>query len=195
VIVREDDPRSKQVELSLDQVAQRLDGAGVPWVLFAGAAAKVYGADRPLTDIDILVPAAKESRLVALFPEARAHRHEDGALALILPGFDILAGLGVLDLDLAMQARVAHGQIEGVTLPVIPREDNILLKARLGRGADVGKHDWEDVAAMVSSADELDWDYLHWRAGQMLDPKRAAEILGQLEMLGRIGSAAADPDE
>jgi hypothetical protein len=43
---------------TLAEVARRLDGAGITWAVFAGAAATAYGATRPLTDVDILVPAA-----------------------------------------------------------------------------------------------------------------------------------------
>ncbi|MFL7809006.1 MAG: hypothetical protein AB8I80_10275, partial [Anaerolineae bacterium] len=54
----------------LREVAAKLDGAGMPWAVFAGAAAGVYGADRPLTDLDILVPAENGERLTELFPDA-----------------------------------------------------------------------------------------------------------------------------
>jgi hypothetical protein len=50
-----------------------------------------------------------------------------------------------------------------VTIPVIPPEDNILLKAIWRRGPEQGKHDWEDVQAMLAHAPALDWDYLRWR--------------------------------
>jgi len=43
----------------LEEIAQRLDHAGITWAVFAGAAAAAYGATRPLTDVDILVPAAE----------------------------------------------------------------------------------------------------------------------------------------
>jgi hypothetical protein len=36
-------------------------------------------------------------------------------------------------------------------VPVIPPEDNILLKALWGRGPEVGKHDWEDVREMMDA--------------------------------------------
>ncbi|MCL7454342.1 MAG: hypothetical protein M8467_14990, partial [Anaerolineae bacterium] len=55
--------------LSLREVARRLDSAGMAWAVFAGAAAMAYGADRPLTDVDILVPAADGARLATVFPE------------------------------------------------------------------------------------------------------------------------------
>jgi hypothetical protein len=62
-----------------------------------------------------------------------------------------------------MAGRRTYGEIGAVTVPVIPREDNILLKAIWRRGPEQGKHDWQDVKAMLAHAPALDWDYLRWR--------------------------------
>jgi hypothetical protein len=64
-----------------------------------------------------------------------------------------------------MAVRLTHHQVAGVAAPVIPPEDNILFKAILGRGPEVGKHDWEDIRAMLAHLPALDWEYLRWRAG------------------------------
>jgi hypothetical protein len=149
----------------LEHIAQRLDQAGITWAIFAGAAARVYGANRPLTDIDILIPSSKGERLLALFPQAQVIRRPDDSVAGVqLPGFDILAGLTIMDLDAPMAVRLTHHQVAGVLSPVIPPEDNILFKAILGRGPEVGKHDWEDIRAMLAHLPALDWEYLRWRA-------------------------------
>ena len=170
--------------LTLAEIARRLDHAGITWAVFAGAAAAAYGATRPLTDVDILVPAADGERLAALFPEARVDRREDGSVRGIqLPGFDILAGLSVMDLDTRMAARLQHHEIAGVMVPVIPPEDNILLKAIMGRGPEVGKHDWEDVRAMLAHLPSLDWEYLRWRADACGPRQRAREALERLETM------------
>jgi hypothetical protein len=166
--------------LSLEKVARRLDDAGVAWAVFAGAAASVYGGTRPLTDVDILVPSTAGDRVTALFPEARVKRGNDGTVQVIqLPGFDILAGLTVMDLDAEMAARLTRHEIAGVIVPVIPPEDNILLKAMRGRGPEVGKHDWEDVQEMMAHLPTLDWEYLHWRA----EACRGERVLERLEAM------------
>jgi hypothetical protein len=181
-----------QTTLSLEKVARRLDGAGIAWAVFAGAAAAVYGATRPVTDVDILIPAAEGTRAASLFPGARVERGQDGTVEWIqLPGFDILAGLAqrdaeatyALDLDAEMAARLTHNEILGVTVPVIPPEDNILLKAMWGRGSEVGKHDWEDVQAMMAYLPALDWAYLRWRADACVPGERMARVLECLESL------------
>jgi hypothetical protein len=178
--------------LALEQVARRLDGTGIAWAVFAGAAAAVYGAARPLTDVDILVPAAEGTRVASLFPEGRAERREDGAVwRIALPGFDLLAGLAqhdaeldyTLDLDAPMRARLQRHAIAGVSVPVIPPEDNILLKALWGRGPEVGKHDWEDVSAMLAHLPALDWEYLRWRASTFGPRERVQQALERLEQV------------
>ena len=183
-----------QTTLSLQEVARRLNRAGVPWAVFAGAAASVYGATRPLTDVDILVTAAYGGRAAALFPEGQAKHREGGAVHIIqLPGFDLVAGLTwregdstyTMDLDEQMAARLQHHEITGVIVPVIPPEDNILLKALFGRGPEVGKHDWEDVQAMVAHLPALDWEYLRWRVDACGSGPRMGWALERLEALRR----------
>jgi hypothetical protein len=179
----------KSVMLALEEVAERLDGAGIEWAVFAGAAATVYGATRPLTDVDILVPAAERERVEALFPGSEFVKHANGAHGF-LPGIDILAGLPLLDLDEEMAARLRHHEVVGVRVPVIPPEDNILLKAMWGRGADVGKHDWEDVEAMMAFLERLDWPYLRWRAGRLSPGLPVEQALQRLERLWEQKSRA-----
>ena len=179
----------------LGEVAEKLDEAGIQWAVFAGAAASVYGAGRAVTDVDILVRAAEGNRLTALFPEAGLVSFQPGLTHLELPGIDLLAGLGDVDLDLRMAARVTRHEISGVLVPVIPREDNILLKAIWGRGAEQGKHDWEDVEAMMAAAPSLDWAYLRWRAGTLDEPLLGQIIVKRLEELWRRlrGGEAEEP--
>ena len=76
-------------------------------------------------------------------------------------------------------------EIGGILVPVIPPEDNILLKAMWGRGAKEGKHDWEDVEAMIASVPSLDWEYLRWRAGTLDRPELSLGIMQRLEGLWR----------
>jgi len=172
--------------LVLVEVARRLERAAGVWAVFAGAAASVYGAQRPLTDVDILVPLAAGTRVASLFPGAVVEREADGRVGSVklptgsislptgsisLPAVDIIVGLTMfegdetytVDLDDEMAVRRTWHEIAGVRMPVIPAEDNLLLKAVWGRGAEQGKHDWEDVRAMLAHT-EVDWAYLRGRA-------------------------------
>jgi hypothetical protein len=176
----------------LETIARRLNRAGIPWAVFAGAAAAAYGATRPLTDVDILIPAGAGARAATLFPEAEVHRGADGIVrGLKLPGVDLVAGLRweegegtyVVDLDAEMRARRTEHPIAGVPAPVIPAEDNVLLKALWGRGAEQGKHDWEDVHAMLAHRPALDWTYVRWRARRCGPPARTLPLVEKLRAL------------
>jgi hypothetical protein len=182
--------------LSLEQVARRLDRAGIPWAVFAGAAASAYGATRPLTDVDILIASTDGERVATLFPEGEVRQREDGSAHIVqLPGFDLVAGLAwhqadatyVLGLDDAMATRLQRCEIAGITVPVIPPEDNILFKAIADRGPEVGKHDWEDVQEMMVHLPEIDWEYLRWRAEAGGSGRRVQQALARLEALRSRG--------
>jgi hypothetical protein len=173
--------------LPVNEVCQRLFASNVPWVVFAGAAAYVYGAKRPITDIDILVSSSDGRRIEKLFPEGWLRYRDDGTLAGVqLVGIDIITGitgLYSLDVDKAMITRITKHKIAGVKMPVIPVEDNILLKAAWGRGSEVGKHDWEDVQAMMAFCPHLDWEYIHMRAQDNMSSSLGPEVLNRLNRM------------
>jgi len=173
-----------QVFETLKTVAQQLDAHKVDWVVFAGAAAAVYGSGRPITDVDVLVPADQGERVARIFHLVDPIRTDEGCLVSIeLPGVDIVAGLGLFDVDEEMLSRAGRHEIGGVHVPVIPVEDNVLLKAMMGRGADKGKHDWEDVEAMLAHSPEFDWDYLLWRANMIPNQARVEEVMARLRTM------------
>jgi hypothetical protein len=168
--------------LGWEEVAGRLNELEIPWAVLAGAAATAYGVKRPITDIDILVPAAEGERVAIAFPEAKIERREDGTVrVLYLAGYDILAGLRHTDLNDEMAKRLNDREIEGVRVPVIPVEDNIALKALLGRGPEEGKHDWEDVEEMVGAVGGVDWGYLYRRLEQSGSEEQVAPVLERIE--------------
>lgn len=180
--------------LFLADISHRLRKNGINWAVFAGAAANVYGATRPLTDVDILVPAAEGRKIAVVFPEGNAKRRKDGSIkGVALPGFDLVAGLtfhpppasGKVDLDHEMVRRRMRRNIAGINVPVIPPEDNILIKAVWGRGPEVGKHDWEDVEAMLAHLPDLDWKYLRRRAAELGPREQIEQLLKRLEFLRR----------
>lgn len=182
-----------QVAMTLAEIAQRLERMDVRWAVFAGAAATVYGVSRPITDVDILVAAADGERVAAGFPEGEVKRYEDGTLGIALPGFDLVALRGSIELDSEMAGRVRRHKILGVEVPVVPPEDNILFKGLLGRGAEVGKHDWADVEAMIRHLPAVDWDYLEGRVAVMESTSTAQTVLGRVRWLWERRDSAGMP--
>ena len=170
----------------LAEVTQCLLAAEIPWGVFAGAAACAYGSSRPIQDIDILIPSDAGERAAAFFPQAQQERDPDGRLAMLtLPGFEIIAGLNqriCLEMDAEMIARLEWRKLLDLRVSLLSLEDNLVYKAVLGRGPEVGKHDWADIAEMLACSGSPDWDYLQWRL-RGCAPDRVGEIIPRLKSL------------
>jgi hypothetical protein len=67
-------------------------------------------------------------------------------------------------------------------LPVLAREDNIVLKAILQRGAQHSKQDFNDIR-ILHQAGPLDLDYLEWRIKRSAARGWADRLLQQMEIL------------
>lgn len=153
-------------------VKNKLQQAGVEWVIFAGAAASCYGSEREITDIDILV------RCDDLAKSRTALKDID------LGGFDIGCGAEIRTaqgpclffLDDKMIERASWKQLFGVVVPVMSVEDNIILKAILQRGEDKGKHDIEDIKSMIAH-EKIDLQYLEERMEKCQAGKRVKHLL------------------
>jgi len=144
-------------------VKEKLNKAGVPWAIFAGAAAYCYGSRREITDIDILVKREDLEKAKVTLQDIDAK------------GFDIIATPRFF-LDEEMIRRTNWKKILEVTIPVTPVEDNIVFKAILQRGADQGKHDIEDIEFMIKN-EHLDLEYLWKRMRRWRAEKKATALI------------------
>ncbi len=128
----------------------------VTWMIFAGTAAYCYGSKRKITDIDILV------RSIDLEKAKNALKN--------IKGIDIIADLKIVkngktyffSMDNEMIKRIKYRKIFDVEVPLIPVEDNIILKAILQRNEKEGKHDIEDIENMIKN-ERIDFEYLKER--------------------------------
>jgi len=160
----------------LSIIKDRLETAGVRWVIFAGAAAHCYGSKRKLTDIDILVEGID--------------LHKAEAVLKDIEDIDVVADLEIptdegtcrFFIDDEMIERTKWKQLLGVKVPVIPVEDNIVFKAILQRGRDQGKHDIEDIQKMMTH-EKLDSEYLEKRIKKYCAEKRVKLLLKSLGIL------------
>lgn len=164
------------VDSKLRTIKERLRKANVKWVIFAGAAAHCYGSKRKVTDIDILVKVEDLEKAKAALQD--------------MDGFDIVAEVEInaegklcrFFMDKEMIERTRRGRLFGVTVPVIPVEDNIIFKAMLQRDATQGKHDIEDIKYMIAK-EKLDLDYLKRRIRRCNAEKRVKPLLKSLGIL------------
>jgi predicted nucleotidyltransferase len=150
--------KSRTVSDALVKINHRLRQAGIRWAIFAGAAAFCYGSEREITDVDILVRCEDLEKAKTFLREVNTK------------GFDIVAGAEIKTnegtclffLDDRMIEKLNSKKLFGVKVPVLSVEDNIVFKAILQRGKERGKHDVEDIKAMIAH-EKIDLEYLSER--------------------------------
>ncbi len=160
------------VRSKLSAIKERLEEAGIPWAIFAGAAVHCYGSKRQITDIDIFVRCEDLDKAKASL--------EDADMA----GFDVGCGAEIptpqgtchFFLDQEMTERRQWKQLYGVTVPVMSPEDNIVLKAILQRGIEEGKHDIQDIEDIMKNQ-KVDQQYLQRRIRKCHSQRRVEPIL------------------
>ena len=159
------EPVEKHPEVALAWVAGILNSHNIPFQVSGGLAAKVYGSDRPLADIDIDLPDEHLPLLADLLADhvvwgpARYLDQEWDLMLLTVnyAGCDIDLGgaLGAKVFDRAASSWVPLGirlesavrlKVLGVEVPVITKDALIAYKSRLDRDVDR-----MDVAAMKGS--------------------------------------------
>lgn len=147
------------LQASLVTLKSMLVNAAVKWCIFAGGAAHAYGSPRPITDIDVLVKKSDLPKVEAL------GLHTDGKHASF-DSIDVVFELPIpvrgrlisFLMDNEMEKRLKVGKVLGVTVPLVPIEDNIILKAMLQRGPKEGKSDIQDIRYMARNP--IDPEYL-----------------------------------
>jgi hypothetical protein len=167
--------RNRIMRAKLSVIKDRFERAGVHWVIFAGAAASCYGGTRKITDIDILVRSEDLDNAKAALENIDARGFDVGG------GGEIKTDLETCEffLDEEMIGRINWKQLFGVRVPIISVEDNIVLKAILQRGEELGKHDVEDIKSMMTH-EKLDLEYIRKRIMRCKAEKRVKPLLQSL---------------
>ncbi len=146
---------------ALDYVLNVLDGAGIRYGLYAGCHVALLVNNREPTDVDLIVHDDDLEALRALFPFART-KDLGRAVFLYIGEGDTIEFMGRADIlrnGKAYPFRLTDLAVEHVRTYIAGRSniklvdpvDTLLLKALLRRGQDQGKHDLEDLAAVLSS--------------------------------------------
>lgn len=151
---------------NLAVVQRLLDSQHLPWGVFAGAAAHLYGHRRPIQDVDLLVPRGQIAVVVKLLQNSGKAVQYDGQ-RILWRGIKIFDDLTVrragrfypFIFDGPMQARLRRLPLLGAPVRLLAPEDVIVHKLLLARGPAEGKHDLAD-AAVVARRQHLDLDYL-----------------------------------
>lgn len=151
-------------------IAQRLEKAGIPYMLTGSLAMAVYATPRMTRDIDVVVELQPEDvkRVAALFAtdcyvdedavrEAVAHRGM----------FNIIHDAWVIKADLIVRKQARYRveefsrrrriEVDEFSVWVVAPEDLILSKLAWSPGSEM---QFRDVVAIVRDVAALDWDYM-----------------------------------
>jgi hypothetical protein len=170
----------------------------VEWGFSDGTAAFFYGSGREPTDLDIctdnygiqkitetlneflLKPAEKISKdfFEAYVAKFRVNEYE---IEVYSESFIKIAGkIYPKSIDEEQLKRIRKIRINNIEIPLLSPEDVIASKALTQRGKEVGKHDIDDVKAILKNQ-KIEWKYLKERAKRM---KGYDRIFGLFKYLG-----------
>ncbi|MAI62783.1 MAG: hypothetical protein CBB87_09940 [Micavibrio sp. TMED27] len=186
-IQRDDLQAEMVVTAKILDIAKR---KGINNFLFGGIAANIYGSEREITDLDILVDASDFDWLVEEFS------HPDmvvGLKKLNIGRIEISkAPARVGDRSLGQEwhfnqaalERIQEVTINGQSFPLISPEDIIVMKAGLGRGKEEGKFDLFDINNIVNTMGyhSIDWNYVVEKAYQCNSFDRVTHSLKSLSI-------------
>ena len=159
----------------LRYVLDRLEKTGIRYGLYAGSHVAILTNNRPPTDIDFIVHDDDLNVLKATFPFAKTRDLGHGVF-LYVGDDDVIEFMGAADIfkegtlypfrltELAAQ-RVTTYSGALSRIKVVDPVDTLLLKALLRRGKNQGKHDFEDIEAILAHV-QLDKTYLQTRLGE-----------------------------
>jgi hypothetical protein len=177
-----------QAQVALREVVRHVEASGARWCVFGGAALHALGAREAFEDVDLWVDGEGAAAFARAFPAAR----KAGANGLSLGPVEtwwgpltLAAGEATCAIvyDAELQARTTPATLFEVPVRLMSREDQIVMKAILQRGAEAGKRDVDDVARLLAAPGPLDLDYV----------RRHARLAGAEErvraLLARLGGA------
>jgi hypothetical protein len=158
--------------LFLLEIAERLGGAGIPYMLTGSVALAIYAAPRMTRDIDIVIDIGADDagRVVALFEgDCYIDRDDTYEAARRRVMFNAIHKESLLKIDFIVRKdepyREAEFQrrrpidIEGTAIAVVAPEDLFLSKLCRARGSQSELH-LRDAKALAGSVRDLDWKYI-----------------------------------
>jgi predicted nucleotidyltransferase len=173
----------------LGQICRMFNQGQIPWALFGGAAVSAYDPNRKIQDIDILtVDSGLRYLADSLNIAIQIYLHDQQYVQIAeIQVYGTLrirtnAGTHPFMLDTEMTSRREHIKLASLELPILSREDHIVLKAILQRGHESGKCDLEDIHIM-SRAGPLDIQYIQHRIELCAAQGRADKLLRTLGVL------------
>lgn len=171
-------PMDEQLEFAR-QVAQRLAGAGIPYMMTGSMAQAVYAAPRMTRDVDFVVECTDRDvdRLVRLFePDCYIERSAVEEAIATRGMFNVIHHEWIIKGDFVIRKddpyrrtefqRRREITVQGTPLAVVAPEDLILSKLKWAQdsGSELQRRDAREI---VAAGTPLDWPYLEQWAAQL----------------------------
>ena len=165
---------TSQAEL-LASIADRLEAAGIPYMVVGSVAGSFHGEPRTTIDVDIVIDPTPESlrRFVGSLPASDYYVSDTAATEALTrrTSFNVIdtATSGKVDLIVRRERRFSRVEFDrrivvplfGRPTPVATAEDTILAKLEWARAGE-SERQLRDVARIVAvSGDALDMGYLN----------------------------------
>jgi hypothetical protein len=147
-----------------------MDRSGLPWALIGGVASAAYGRPRWTQDIDVFCRPQHASEILSALADGGMATEETNP-KWIFKAFhddvqiDIIFKTAGMYFDDEMERRVRHRTFREVDVPVAPREDLVVIKAMM-HDEDTPRHWYDALGILANTGDEIDWEYLLFRARQ-----------------------------
>ncbi len=180
---------------SLKEVLAVLSENKIKYGIFAGAHVYLLTSNRESTDVDILVADEDFKKLVGFLKghiKKREEKDVRGDFFYLDDGdeLEFVSRLDFTDKGELYPIRLTPLAwenthkffVNGVEVVLLNPVDTVLEKAILPRGKEVGKHDLEDIAALVGVVD-IDKKYLKKRVIEMRAEKRVMNIIQKFNLI------------
>jgi hypothetical protein len=180
---------------SLQKIKTVFEKENICWAVFAGLGAKIYGSERKITDIDIIVQKnniKKTNKCIQELGGGKLSFYDDGMFSCLNSQFKI-NGIDIdisSDIKMIIKNKKFFFKLDNLTnkkiikskndIPVLSPEDIIIFKAITQRGQDQGKFDIFDIKNILKKQ-EIDFDYLRKRAKKCKAEKRVTKLINSIK--------------
>jgi len=176
----------------LVSVLSKINEAKIKYGLYAGSHVSILTSNRVPTDVDFLVSDKDTQKLKSLFPFAKTKDYGDGAF-LYIGESDEIEFMSFADVNLANSHYTfrltdlcwKHTDLlksNDFSVRLLNAVDTLLLKAMLQRGKDKGKHDLEDIKALLKHC-TVDKRYLSERLLEVGENERLIGVLKKFSLV------------
>lgn len=176
----------------LTSILLKINSTDIKYGLYAGSHVSILTSNRVPTDVDFLVADDDFVKLKNLFPFAQTKDYGDAKFLYIgkhdeiefMSFADVNIGSSHYNFRLSDLCWKKSGVVDGVDykVRVLNEVDTILLKAMLQRGKDLGKHDFEDIEAILQQQ-SIDKEYLSKRLLEVKQDQRLLDVLKKFELI------------